>query len=198
MGEGFSCWSRRMAANTGGWTIVSVASAIPWLWGSIHRSASKRSEERRRKTRMQLENGRDPSEVRKEAKQARQADEFEAIARQWWEHCRGTWTTSHAARVLKRLQDNAFGDLGHLPIDEITPQRIIATVRKIEARGALDVASRVNQAIRAVCRFAIQQGIACQQPGRGPGGYRQAEKGPAPALATQRGAPAVSERTGDL
>ena len=124
----------------------------------------KEARERRRKTRLQLENGKDPSEVRKEAKQAKQADGFEAVARQWWEHCRGTWTPSHADRVLKRLQDNAFRDLGCLPIDEITPQRIIATVRKIEARGALDVASRVNQAIRAVCRFAIQQGIATYNP----------------------------------
>ena len=124
----------------------------------------KAAREKRRQARIQLENGQDPSEVRKEAKQALQADEFEAVARQWWEHCRGTWSPSHAARVLKRLEDNAFRDLGRLPIDEITPQRIIATVRKIEARGALDVASRVNQAIRAICRFAIQRGIATSNP----------------------------------
>lgn len=124
----------------------------------------KAAREKRRKARIQLENGQDPSEVRKEAKQARQADEFEAVARQWWEHCRDTWSPSHAARVLKRLEDNAFRDLGRLPIDEITPQRIIATVRKIEARGALDVASRVNQAIRAICRFAIRRGIATSNP----------------------------------
>ena len=124
----------------------------------------KVAREKRRKARIQLENGQDPSEVRKEAKQARQVDEFEAVARQWWEHCRDTWSSSHATRVLKRLEDNAFRDLGRLPIDEITPQRIIATVRKIEARGALDVASRVNQAIRAICRFAIQRGIATNNP----------------------------------
>ncbi len=124
----------------------------------------KEARERRRKARTQLENGQDPSEVRKEAKQVQQADEFEAVARQWWEHCRGTWSPSHAARVLKRLEDNTFRDLGRLPIDEITPQRIIATIRKIEARGALDVASRVNQAIRAICRFAIQRGIATSNP----------------------------------
>ena len=111
-----------------------------------------------------------PSEVRKEAKQAKQTDEFEIIACQWWEHCRDTWTPAHAARVLKRLQDNAFGDLGHLQIDEITPRRIIATVRKIEARGALDVASR------AICRFAIQQGIATQNPASDLGGIVKQRK----------------------
>ena len=50
------------------------------------------------------------------------------------------------------------------PLIEITPKRVIATIRKIEARGALDVANRVKQAIRAVCRFAVQQGIAIGNP----------------------------------
>ena len=39
-----------------------------------------------------------------------------------------------------------------------------ATIRKIEARGALDVANRVKQSIAAVCRFAVQRGIALQNP----------------------------------
>ncbi|MDE0411646.1 MAG: tyrosine-type recombinase/integrase [Gammaproteobacteria bacterium] len=124
----------------------------------------KDAREKRRQARLQLEKGRDPGEVRKEEKQARQVDDFEAVARQWWEHCRDTWTPDHAARVLKRLEDNTFRDLGSLSIDEIKPQQVIATIRKIEARGALDVASRVQQAINATCRFAIQQGIATHNP----------------------------------
>lgn len=74
---------------------------------------------------------------------------FEEVVYQWWEHYKDTWSVDHADRVLKHLRDNAFADLGYLPVDEITPKQIIATVRKIEARGALDVANRVKQAIRA-------------------------------------------------
>lgn len=65
---------------------------------------------------------------------------------------------------MKRLEDNAFKDLGHLSIDEITPKQVIATIRKIESRGALDVANRVKQAINATCRFAVQQGLATTNP----------------------------------
>ena len=54
--------------------------------------------------------------------------------------------------------------LGHLSIDEITPKQVIAVVRKIESRGALDVANRVKQTIRAACRFAIQHGMATKNP----------------------------------
>ena len=124
----------------------------------------KNAREKRRKARIQLENGLDPSEVRKEEKQALQMDNFEAIARQWWEHYKDTWTTNHVDRVLKRMENNIFSDLGHLHIDEITPKRVIATIRKIEARGALDMASRTNQTICAICRFAVQRGIATHNP----------------------------------
>ncbi len=124
----------------------------------------KDAREKRRIAKLHLEDNRDPSEVRKEEKQAQQIDDFEAIARQWWEHNKDTWTPRHAARVLRRLESNAFQDLGYLYIDEITPKRVIATIRKIEARGALDVANRVKQAIHAICRFAIQQGIATSNP----------------------------------
>ncbi|MDE0411700.1 MAG: hypothetical protein OXI37_05755 [Gammaproteobacteria bacterium] len=120
----------------------------------------KAAREKRRQARLQLENDQDPGEIRKEKKQARQVDNFEAVTRQWWAHNKDTWTPRHASRVLRRLEANAFQDPGYLYMNEITPKRVIAVIRKIEARGALDVANRVKQAIHAVCRFAVQQGTA--------------------------------------
>ena len=114
--------------------------------------------ERRRGARIHLQNDRDPSEVRKEEKRVKQMNLFKDVAYLWWEHNKESWSSGHVLRVQKRLENNIFQELGHLPIDEITPQKVIATVRRVEARGALDVASRVNQTIRAVCRFAVQQG----------------------------------------
>ena len=120
--------------------------------------------ERRREARIHLQNDRDPSEVRKEEKRVKQMNLFKDVACLWWEHNKESWSSGHVLRVRKRLENNIFQDLGHLPIDEITPQKVIATVRRVEARGAFDVASRVNQTIRAVCRFAVQQGIATSNP----------------------------------
>ncbi|MDE0410708.1 MAG: tyrosine-type recombinase/integrase [Gammaproteobacteria bacterium] len=124
----------------------------------------KDAREKRRQAKIYLEADRDPSEVRKEERRARQMDRFEDVARQWWEHYKEVWTPKHAANVFRRLEANAFQDLGHLSIDEITPHRVIAMLRKIEARDALDVANRVKQAVHAVCRFAVQQGIATSNP----------------------------------
>ena len=124
----------------------------------------KLAREMRRKARAVLENGQDPSDVRKKEKRAREENLFRDIAYLWWNHNKESWSPGHVLRVRKRLENDIFLDLGNLPVDEITPQKVIATVRKVEARGALDVASRINQTIRAVCRFAVQQGIATSNP----------------------------------
>ena len=52
----------------------------------------------------------------------------------WWNHERDQWTTPHADRVIKRLKDNCFRDLGKLPANQITPLQVIAVIKKIEAR----------------------------------------------------------------
>lgn len=124
----------------------------------------KDAREKRREAKILLSENKDPSEVRKQEKITERLTSFENVARQWWEHNKGMWSPDHAARVIKRLEDNAFSDLGPLPINEITPMQVIATIRKIEARGAIDVAYRVKQAINAACRFAVQQGIALRNP----------------------------------
>ena len=124
----------------------------------------KDAREKLRAAKIQLSNDQDPGEVRKEEKRAKLMSNFADVSRQWWEHNKDTWTPEHADRVIKRLEDNALNDLGHLSIDEITPKQVIAVVRKIESRGALDVANRVKQTIRAACRFAIQHGMATKNP----------------------------------
>jgi integrase len=89
---------------------------------------------------------------------------FEILAKEWWEHQKGTWTEDHANRVWGRLKDNSFKIIGHLPINDITPQVIISIIRTIEARDALDVAQRVLQDIRRVCRYAVQTGRLMHNP----------------------------------
>jgi len=83
---------------------------------------------------------------------------FSSLAEEWWEHQKGTWKEEHARRVWARLRDNALPTLGTRPIAEIQPQDIIVAIRKVESRDALDVASRVLQDIRRICRYAVQTG----------------------------------------
>ena len=111
--------------------------------------------------RRKLAGGVDPGQLKKREKQQRLLDSdntFAVLAWEWYQQQRGTWTADHAARVWGRLKDDVLPALGENPIITIQPQDIIAVVRKIEQRGALDVASRVLQDIRRVCRYAVQTG----------------------------------------
>ena len=109
----------------------------------------------------------DPSAIKQEKKHLSSVSEIELFntqARLWWNKQKGQWSEGHAARIWTRLNDNALKTLGKRPIGEITPQDIIRTVQKIETRGALDVAQRVLQDIRRVCRFAVQTGVLLHNP----------------------------------
>lgn len=108
-----------------------------------------------------LTDGRDPAHARREDRRAAQisaANTFEIIAREWVEQQRNRWTPDHAGRVLDSLIADAFPEFGFRSIAEITAPEVLAALRKVEARGALEVASRVYQRCGAVFRYAIATG----------------------------------------
>lgn len=103
--------------------------------------------------------GMDPGETRKTEKRARllaAENSFEAVAREWYGKQVHTWVNTHAKDVLRRLEVNIFPALGHRPIIEIDAPELLDAVRKIEARGAHDLAHRVL----AVCGQVFRYGIA--------------------------------------
>ncbi|MDC0947957.1 tyrosine-type recombinase/integrase [Gammaproteobacteria bacterium] len=122
---------------------------------------------RREKARLEVLDGIDPARERQIVKRQQQIDagsRFSGLALEWWEHQKGTWLPSHAQRVLKRLQDNAFREMDLYVLDKVEPQDVIACIRKIESRDALDVASRVLQDIRRVFTYGVQTGRLSYNP----------------------------------
>ena len=114
--------------------------------------------ERRDQARKLLANGNDPSAVKQAQKRQAKiaaANTFEAVAREWVENRANDWTEGHKALTLRTLEQDAFPSLGRRPIAEITPAELLATVRAIEKRGALEIASRVLQRCSSVFRYSI-------------------------------------------
>jgi len=114
--------------------------------------------EKREQARKLLANGSDPGAVKQiQKRQAKvaSANTFEAVAREWVENRSNDWTEGHKALTLRTLEQDAFPSLGHRPIAEITPAELLATMRAIEKRGALEIANRVLQRSSSVFRFAI-------------------------------------------
>lgn len=107
--------------------------------------------------------GRDPGVVQAEEQQAAERT-FEKVARDWHANRAGGLNAAHARRVISRMERDVFPAIGHRPLTEITVPEILDMIRKIEARGALDISRRANQCVSQVYRFAIANGWARENP----------------------------------
>jgi len=111
--------------------------------------------------------GRDPGDIRKAEKLALATAEetsFESVAREWHGLKKESLTARYAGQVLDRLQDNVFPEIGHLQIHKIEPPQLLQMLRKIEARGALEMAKRVKEHCGQIFRYAIVTGRATRDP----------------------------------
>lgn len=121
----------------------------------------KEARRKRDEARKLLADGIDPGETRKVENRARKLaaeNSFEAVAREWYGKHSPTWVKTHAKDVLRRLEGNIFPILGHRPIGEIDPPELLAAVRKIENRGAFDLAHRVLAVCGQVFRYGVASG----------------------------------------
>lgn len=113
-----------------------------------------------------IHQGTDPAAERKRQKNQKQAESqntFEALAREWVEQ-NGQWSDDHRHRVITSLEKDAFPVIGDRPITDIQPPELLAMIRRVENRDALELASRVLQRSTAVFRYAIQTGRATVNP----------------------------------
>ena len=123
---------------------------------SLKAARAKRADERKH-----LDNKLDPSAERKAAtlrERAALENSFEAVAIEWSTKRANTWVSTHALDVKRRLEKNIYPTLGHRPIADIEAPELLATVRKIEGRGAHDLSHRVLSVCGQVFRYAVATG----------------------------------------
>lgn len=116
-----------------------------------------------------LANGIDPSEKRKTEKVVNALsaqNSFEAVAIEWHTKFKPTWSENHAHKLLARLKNDVFPWLGTTPIKDIEPPTILATIRRIESRGAIDSAHRTMQTCGQIFRYAVATSRADRDPTR--------------------------------
>lgn len=98
----------------------------------------------------------DPSEVRKTS----QKETFEPIALEWLKKKQRVWSATHTETTLARMTNNLFPWIGTRPVKEITAPELLAVLRRIESRGAIETAHRCKSIAGQVFRYAISTGIA--------------------------------------
>ena len=126
-----------------------------------------RAREKRTEAKALLADGLDPmaeAKAEKEKQVALNEHTFEKIASELVEKLRKEGkaeTTLTKKRWYLNMANEAFG---HMPITEITPQLVLRTLRKREAKGHHEAANRLRSTIGQVFRYAIATARADNDP----------------------------------
>ncbi len=117
--------------------------------------------------RKQLADNIDPvsaQQLEKMAKKIAKEQSFEAVANAWFDSWSVARSPRHAAYVKRRLEADVFSVIGKRPITDIKAPELVRMVKKIEKRGALDIAKRAYQTTGQIFRYAIAHGLAERNP----------------------------------
>jgi len=121
--------------------------------------------EKREAAKKLLANDIDPSDNRKALKSVQSGEgSFEAVAREWFHQKSPVWADSHSSKIIVRLEQDIFPWLGSKPINTVTAPDLLAALRRIESRGAVDTANRAKQSCSQIFRYAIATGRAERDP----------------------------------
>jgi integrase len=106
--------------------------------GSYPAIALQEARKLRDQAKEQLRNGDDPSFEKAEQKRLvsyKAAQTFDLIAREWHSKYLDTWSEEHGKRILYRLNKTILQEIGHYPIDKLTPQLLLICLQKAESRS---------------------------------------------------------------
>lgn len=133
--------------------------------GSYPETSLAQARRSRDEARIQLYNNVDPNAVKSERLQ--KADEstlFQMIAMEWMSDRKGIIKESTYLRDLSVFEKDLFPEIGKMPIDQIKGKDIFACAKKIEERGAHEMARRSIPLAGRIFRYAIRKGIIENDP----------------------------------
>jgi integrase len=114
-----------------------------------------------------LASGIDPMAQRmadKTAEQAKAENSFQAVTALWLAHWRVGKSPRHAEYTERRIKDDILPVLGSRPVAEIEAPEVVAMMKAIADRGALDIAKRARETTGQIFRYAVAHGYARRNP----------------------------------
>jgi integrase len=135
-------------------------------FGSYPEISLQDARQKREDARRLLANNIDPDAVRKAQKIAKteETETFEVIAREWHTKFTPTWTPGHTVTIMSRLDRDLFPWIGKRPINQIKAPELLAVIRRVESRGALESAHRIRTIAGQVFRYAVATGRSERDP----------------------------------
>lgn len=156
----------RFTDATGLYLEVSPAGSKRWFWkiyldgkeprlalGSYPDVTLTAARKARDAAKINKSEGRNPVQVRKveKLKASRPGgDTFKAVALEWYGKQIPQWSEGHADRQLRLFERDLFPWIGEMAMIDIRPMELLAALKKIEDRGALETAYRALMLARQV------------------------------------------------
>ena len=166
----------RLACSGGLYLEISPGGSKRWFWkyrkdgkearmalGSYPDVRAKDARKARDAAKLLKSDGRDPVMARKVEKLKAltpAGDTFKATALEWYAMKFDSWSSHYAIREKRNLEKDLFPYFANRHIGDIEPIELLAAVRHVEERGALDVAHRVLTTAGQVWRYAVATGRA--------------------------------------
>jgi integrase len=110
--------------------------------------------------------GTDPGEQKKATKQAQKIEglTFETLAREWFAYNAPRWAESTTYKTKLYLENHLIPGIGARPVKAITRPDLVELVRKVEARGTLNIAGKIRQWLHQIFRFGLAKGAVEANP----------------------------------
>lgn len=120
----------------------------------------KQARERTFDAKRLLEQNKDPSSAKQEAaaqllKNLDPRNSVEYVGREWFSKFSTDWVEGHSSKIIRRFECDLFPHLGKCEINAVSPAQLLAVLRKVEARGALETAHRLLQDCGRIWRYAV-------------------------------------------
>lgn len=125
-----------------------------------------RARELRDAARSQVASGVDPSQHKQAQKRALEAAiyTFEMLADEWHAYSAPRWADATVQKARAYLDKDIIPAIGKRPLAEISRPDLVDLVRRVEGRGAMNVAGKVRQWLNQIFRFGLARGVVETNP----------------------------------
>lgn len=164
----------RLADSGGLYLEVSPNGSRRWFWkyrkdgkegrmalGSYPAVSLSAARKARDAAKLTKANGTDPVQARKVQKLKATnpaGDTFRAVVWEWFDKQAPEWSEAHAQRAKRQFERDLLPWLGERKLADIEPVELLATLRKVEQRGAIETADRGLMLARQVWRYGVATG----------------------------------------
>jgi len=132
------------------------------LWPDVGLADAR---DRRDQARRLIAAGLDPAVEKKRARVAAKvaaANTFKDVAEEWVQKCEREGRAEITLSKIRWLLGMAYPMIGSLPIADVTPQEVLAVLRKVESDGRYESARRMRSVLSRVFRYGVAT-VRCQK-----------------------------------